>query len=130
MRGSLARIARLASLIALLFALPSPPSRCETSASCAADVTSSYRTEEVFDNRKDKIFVVQISTPAPCAMVSFDLVTTERLFNGEEIAMTSTNSRKITAGAESTFKVRFAMAKDSELVDWKIQYRSCTACGN
>jgi hypothetical protein len=123
------RIARLAALLAVVSAFPVAPSRAEGSGSCEANVQGSYRTEELFERSKDKIFAVQISTPAPCARVFFDLVTTERLFDGEEIRTTTPNWRKVTAGAEAGFKVRFSMARDTELVDWKIQYKSCEVCG-
>ena len=129
MRSFRRRIAWTAALLSLALLVLAAPARSQSS-SCDANVVGNYRTEEVYDEHKDKIFSVQISSPSPCARVTFDLVTTERLFNGEEIKMTTSDVKKVTAGAESAFKVKFRMANDSELVDWQIKFRSCSVCGN
>jgi len=98
-------------------------------APCQADLRGSYRSEQPFDNSKDTIFSVEISADAPCARVDFELVTTERTSAGEEITKKTPMWRKVNAGGAQTFEVRFKMARDSELVDWKIDLRDCTTCG-
>ena len=96
---------------------------------CQADLRGSFRNEQVFDNSKDSIFEVEISADAPCARVDFDLVTTERTASGEEITKKTPMWRKVNAGGAQTFEVRFKMARDSELADWKVSYRDCSVCG-
>ncbi len=130
MRSSRPRIARIGLLLLLVFMVPAGSSRSHGLASCDAEVEGSYGAEETYDDYKDKVFSVEISSPAECAKVYFDLLTTERLFNGEEIKTTTTTWRKVTAGGEPFFKLKFRMAIDSDLIDWEIRFRSCTICGS
>lgn len=96
---------------------------------CQADLRGSLRSEQIFDNSKDAIFAVEISADAPCAEVDFDLVTTERTSKGEEVTKKTPVRRKVNTGGAQTFEVRYKMARDSDLADWKIALRECNTCG-
>ncbi len=130
MSRTFARIARVVTVLAVAGGLAAGPSLSQTPTPCQADVRGRFLRDEVFDVWKNAVFGVEISSPAPCAKVSFDLITTERLFNGEQIKTTSPMFRKVTAGGTSSFKVSFKMAKDSDLVDSKVEFRRCDVCGN
>jgi hypothetical protein len=96
---------------------------------CTADVKAQMRSDEVYDAYVDKAFLVQISSPASCGKVYFDLITTERLFNGEEITTSQRSWRKVTAGGESASRLKYRLAKDSTLLQWEVKFVRCVVCG-
>lgn len=95
--------------------------------SCTATVRATQETDEVHDKYVYKVFSVEISTSESCAKVYVDLVTTERLFDGEEITTTSRGFRKVSA--HTTYKVKHQIAKDSSLLKWEFKVHSCLVCG-
>ena len=129
MRESSARIVRLGAAVGFGLLLQARSAPAQVPVRCEATVQGDRRVEEVYDNYRDQVFAVQISTRQDaCAKVSFDLVVTETLFDGEEITSTQSEWRKVQPGQEPAFKLKFRMARDSSLVHWEIKYRSCEVC--
>jgi hypothetical protein len=114
-----------AALAALLFGVPATT---RAAVDCRGDVRAEFRRDEFSDQYVDKIFLVEVSSSEPCAKVYFDLVTTERLFNGEEITATRRDWRKSTAEVKAS-PVKYRMARDSQLVKWEVKMVRCVVCG-
>ena len=95
--------------------------------SCDATVRATPGEDQIQDKFVYKVFGVEISTPEACAKVYVDLVTTERLFDGEEITTTSRGYRKVST--HTTYAVKYQIARDSTLTDWKFTVNRCVICG-
>jgi len=118
------RIVQVFALVAALAAL-APTARA---AECQADVRATAKSDQVTDEAIIKVWAVEADTREDCAKVYADLITTERLFNGEEITSTHRGWRKVDSHT-STYKVNYRIAKDSTLVDWKFKVARCVVCG-
>lgn len=125
-RGWFARAVCITACLVTL--LGAPPAKAEPVA-CQADVRGEFRRDEVYDQYVDKVFVVNITSSEACAKVYFDLVTTERLFNGEVITSTHREWRKVTAEPSKASPVKYRIARDSSLVKWEIKLSRCVVCG-
>jgi peptide methionine sulfoxide reductase MsrB len=86
------------------------------------------RADQVTDEAIIKVFAVEVDTKEACAKVYVDAVTTERLFDGEEITSTHRGWRKV-ANHTSSYKVNYRIAKDTTLVDAKFKVARCVVCG-
>jgi hypothetical protein len=96
---------------------------------CEADVRGEFRRDQLYDDYIDKYFVINVTSPADCAKVYFDFITTERLFNGEEITSTRREWRKSTAEPSKASPLKFRIARDSTLVKWEVKLADCVLCG-
>jgi len=97
---------------------------------CRATVRGEYRGKETLGDIVEHTFLVDISSDADCGKVYFDLVITERLFNGEEITLTKRDWRKANRGGTVAYKVTHRTAKDSDLVRWEFKAARCVVCGS
>ena len=130
MRRTASRIARSVAMLVIVAGLMNGPSRSQTPTPCQANVSGSYQRTEDFDGGRNAVFVLEITTSAPCALVYFNVTTTERLFNGEEITTTTPMWRKVTDGEEPGYKVLYKMAQDTNLIDSRVEYDRCELCGH
>jgi len=96
---------------------------------CEADVRGEFRRDQLYDDYIDKYFVITVTSPADCAKVYFDFITTERLFNGEEITSTRREWRKSTAEPSKASPLKYRIARDSTLVKWEVKLAGCVLCG-
>jgi len=88
--------ATMAFAAALLgFAIPS-----RAAVECQAEVRGQFRGYEIRDEIVAKTFLVEISSSEKCAKVSFELITTQRRFSGEEITSTRREWQKRECRAE------------------------------
>jgi len=113
---------------ALGLALCGIPAAAWAAVDCKADVRAEFRRDDYSDQYVDKIFLVEVSSSEPCAKVYFDLVTTEQLFNGEEITATRREWRKSTDEVKAS-PIKYRMARDSKLVKWEVKLVRCVVCG-
>jgi len=95
---------------------------------CEANVRATAKSDQVTDEAIIKVWAVEADTQEDCAKVYADLITTERLFNGEEITSTHRGWRKVDSHT-STYKVNYRIAKDSTLTSWEFKLAKCVVCG-
>jgi hypothetical protein len=124
MRGQRARLACAATVLA---AAAAGPARAVPTP-CTASISATERGDQTTSEATIKVWGVNIDAPGPCSKVYFDLVVTERLFDGEEITSTVRSSRDVT-GQTTTYKVTYRIAPDTKLVDSKFKVARCVVCG-
>jgi hypothetical protein len=105
------------------------PSVSSAAVECRGTVRGEYRGKETRGDVVEHTFLADISSDAECGKVYFDLVVTERLFNGEEITLTRRDWRKTNRGVTSAYKISHRTAKDSDLVRWEFRVNTCVVCG-
>jgi hypothetical protein len=105
-----------------------PASVTKAATPCDAAVRATPREDQVTSETRIKVWGVNLDTKVECAKVYFDVIVTERLFDGEEITVTDRTWRKSSTLGE-TFKVDHTIAKDSTVTDWKIKVVRCVVCG-
>lgn len=94
---------------------------------CTAQVRAQVDRDDIHSNVRQMSFAVDLETPEDCANVQVDFVSTERLFNGEEI--TSTLRGAVTVRTWKSYKATYEFDKDSEVVDWRFEVARCAVCG-
>lgn len=119
---------RLRAVAAVLVAML-VPAVLHAAVECRGTVRGEYRGEETRGDVVEHTFLVDISSDADCGKVYFDLVITERLFNGEQITLTKREWRKVSRGVTTAYKVTHRTAKDSDLVRWEFKPSRCVVCG-
>jgi hypothetical protein len=96
---------------------------------CEAEVRGEFRRDQLYDDYIDKYFLINVTSPADCAKVYFDFITTEQLFNGETITSTRREWRKTTAEPSKASALKYRIARDSTLVKWEVKLADCVLCG-
>jgi len=121
------RLFRIVQVLAVAAAIPAlaPTTQAKE---CQANVRATAKSDQVTDEAIIKVWAVEADTQEDCAKVYADLITTERLFNGEEITSTHRGWRKVDSHT-STYKVNYRIDRDSTLVDWKFKVAKCVVCG-
>jgi hypothetical protein len=97
--------------------------------SCNATVRATAKSDQTTTENTVKVWAVEIDTQQDCAKVYVDLITTERLFDGEEIKSTHRGSRTVHGGVTMTYKVDYPIARDSTLTDSSFKVAKCVVCG-
>jgi len=121
------RLIRIVQTIAFAAAIPAlAPFTHATS--CQANVRPTVKSDQVTDEAIIKVWAVEADTQEQCAKVYVDLITTERLFDGEEITSTHRGWRKVD-NHTATYKVNYRIAKDSTLTHWEFKVAKCAVCG-
>ncbi len=121
--------ARLVLAAALVMLLAGAVTAASAAVPCNATVQGTPGTDKRYTDHLDKVFRVEITSSADCGLVYVDLVTTESLFNGEQITTTRRDWRKVSGSASTVYMFTFPMALDSNLVNWQFKVNRCVVCG-
>jgi len=121
------KLMRVVQVFAFAAAIPAFSTGAQA-ASCQANVRATAKSDQVTDEAIIKVWAVEADTQEQCAKVYVDLITTERLFDGEEITSTHRGWRKVDS-QHGTYKVNYRIAKDSTLTNWEFKLAKCVVCG-
>ena len=120
---------RLVPAAALLMLLAGAVTAASAAVPCQGTVRGTPGSDKRYTDHLEKVFRVEMTSSAACGLVYVDFVTTESLFNGEQITTTRREWRKVSGSASTVYAFTFPMALDSNLVNWEFKFNRCVVCG-
>lgn len=121
------RLSRHVSAILVAAAIAALPPTLVSAEECSAEVQPELDRDRVRQEVREMDFAVEVYTTEPCAEVDVDFISTERLFDGEEI--TTTHRRRLKVKTSARFNITAQFAYDSTVVDWRFKVARCVVCG-
>jgi hypothetical protein len=112
--------------IALIVGLVALPATAEDQ--CDATLSPSLESENKTDSQTEYTFKVDVSSPANCATVYWNLKTVVTRASGEDQEKITSYVTEVRDGM-TTAVAKLLIASDETLADWEIEKTRCEPCG-
>jgi hypothetical protein len=113
---------------AILGLLLAPAAAPAAASECTATIDGTLMRKEGKETETVYTAKIDVSVPAPCAVVRFDVVVVEEASGGERTEVRVAKKVKLRGSSPTSLKLDYKLKHGQSIVEHRFEQRSCEIC--